>query len=230
MKRNPMLIVGLLVFLHAAASSGENRFRVGFQAGPFISADWQVQGQSVTDHGEFFSSLEFSGFGNGVDLMLSLQYDFSSWGVRTESGVQLFETRKLVYGSLGLRRKYENRMLIVPVVFSLIRNVELNAPRLSHFFGVGGGIYLIDMETKYRYLRVPYNRMWLKESSVLPGFHFLAGFDYRLFKKLFAGFEYRYNFAVGDFHLDNVDNDQRTNIYDLNIGGTSLRLGFGYRF
>ena len=230
MKRTLILVLALLMLPYTSAFSGESRFRAGFQLGPFIPADWQVQGQSVTDHAGGFPSAELFGFGNGVDLILSLEYDLSSWSIRAESGVQLFERRKLRYGTIGFQREYENRMVIIPVVFSLIRAIDLNDPRLSPFFGIGGGVYFVDMETKYRDISVPYNRTWLKESKVLPGFHLLAGFDYRIVKELFAGFEYRYNIAVGHFHLDNVDNDQRINIYDLNVGGTSLRFGLGYRF
>ena len=233
MNKATLTAVGVLLFSLFFAStgiSGESRFRVGFQLGPFIPADWQVQGQSTTDHGIFFPSADFSGFGNGIDLILSLEYDLSSWGIRAESGVQLFEARKLRYGTIGLQREFENRLLITPVVFSLIRQFNLDDQRLTPFFGIGGGVYFAEMETKRSYITVPYDRRWFKESSVLPGFHFLAGFDYRIFKEFFAGFEYRYNYAVGDFHLENVDNDYTTNIYDLNLGGTSLRFGIGYKF
>jgi len=234
MKKTALMGIRVLLFslfLTPAGFSGENRFRVGFQAGPFIPADWQIQGQSETGHGgDNFPNIQFSGFGNGTDLLLSIQYDFSSWGIRAESGVRLYETRKLISGTLGLPVKYENRMQVVPAVFSLVRQVRLNDPKLTPYFGIGGGSYFIDMQTKYSISAFPNSGTWLKESKILLGFHTLAGFDYRVYDELFANFEYGYDFAVGDFRLDNVDNDDYINIYDLNLGGTSLRFGVGYRF
>jgi opacity protein-like surface antigen len=77
---------------------------------------------------------------------------------------------------------------------------------------------------------LPFERTWLKDSSRAIGVHLLAGLEYPIFKSLFLGCEIKYSYVEGSWELENQNTGEVTEIKNLNIGGTSIRLGLNYKF
>ncbi len=69
-----------------------------------------------------------------------------------------------------------------------------------------------------------------KASSTPIGINFMVGFEYVLIGNVFLNGELGYEYAESDWELEISDSDRSLELRDLNIGGTSLRLGLGYEF
>jgi opacity protein-like surface antigen len=214
-------------------SAGENLYRFGLQIGPFIPNNWQIQGWTSVwrDRTGSITSGNLEGFGNGIDIILYGQYRFGHWELRFDAGGRLLIRRKLDIVTENSETHYENRLIIYPFTLSFIRRADILNTFFSPYFGIGGGIYFADWEEKYSYSSgSSYRREWLKGSSAPFGVHFLAGIDYDLWRNLYLQFEYRYSYVDSDWELKDQDTDEREKIRDLDIGGTSLKLGLGYSF
>lgn len=222
-----------MVISFSGVSAGENLYRFGLQIGPFIPHNWQIQGWTYIyrNQGGSISSGHLEGFGNGIDIILYGQYRFSHWELRFDGGGRLLIRRKLDMVDETSQTRYENRLIVYPFTLSFIRRTDILNTFFSPYFGVGGGIYFADWEEKYSYsYGSTYNRTWLKGSSTPVGVHFLTGIDYDLWRNLYLQFEYRYSYVDSDWELKDQDTDEREMIRDLDIGGTSLKLGLGYSF
>ena len=73
-------------------------------------------------------------------------------------------------------------------------------------------------------------REWYKGSDVSFGAHFLAGVDFKMLRDFIFKSQFRYTYIQSEWQLEDQDSDDKIDIYDLNIGGTSLRFGLGYNF
>ncbi len=214
-------------------SAGERQYRFGIQFGPFIPHNWQIQGWTSVWHDQdgSISSGRLEGFGNGIDIILYGQYRFGHWELRFDAGGRLLIKRKLDIITENSETRYENRLIIYPFTLSFIRRTDILNSFFSPYFGIGGGIYFADWEEKYSYsYGNSYGRTWLKGSSAPFGVHFLTGIDYHLWRNLYLQFEYRYSYAELNWELKYEDTDEREEIKNLDIGGTSLKLGLGYSF
>ncbi len=214
-------------------SAGENLYRFGLQIGPFIPHHWQIQGWTSISRNQdgSITSGHLEGFGNGIDIILYGQYRFGHWELRFDAGGRLLLRRKLDIVSGISETRYENRLIVYPFTLSFIRRTNILNTFFSPYFGIGGGIYFADWEEKYSYsYGNSYSRTWLKGSSAPFGVHFLTGIDYDLWRNLYLQFEYRYSYVESDWELKDQDTDEREKIRDLDIGGTSLKLGLGYSF
>lgn len=222
-----------IVISFGGVSADENLYRFGLQIGPFIPNNWQIQGWTSAWHGQdgSISSGRIEGFGNGIDLILYGQYRLGHWELRFDAGGRLLIRRKLDVITEYSETRYENRLIIYPFTLSFIRRTDILNAFFSPYFGVGGGIYFADWEEKYSWsTQNSYSRTWLKGSSAPFGVHFLTGIDYDLWRNLYLQFEYRYSYAELNWELKNQDTDEREKIKNLDIGGTSLKLGLGYSF
>lgn len=223
----------LIVISSGDLYAGEREFSVGFQIGPFIPHNWQIQGWTTIWRRQdgSISSGRLEGFGNGMDIILYGQYRFRHWELRFDAGGRLLIRRKLDMVDETSQTRYENRLIVYPFTLSFIRRTDILNTFFSPYFGIGGGIYFADWEEKYSYSsEYSYNRTWLKGSSAPFGVHFLTGIDYDLWRNLYLQFEYRYSYVDSDWELKDQDTDEREKIRDLDIGGTSLKLGLGYGF
>ncbi len=222
-----------MVISFGGVSAGEDLYRFGLQIGPFIPNNWQIQGWTSVwrDQNGSITSGNLEGFGNGIDIIFYGQYRFGHWELRFDAGGRLLTKRKLDIITEYSDTRYENRLIIYPFTLSFIRRTDILNSFFSPYFGIGGGIYFADWEEKYSYSSSSsYRREWLKGSSAPFGVHFLTGIDYDLWRNLYLQFEYRYSYAELNWELKDQDTDEREEIKNLDIGGTSLKLGLGYSF
>jgi len=229
------LLCALLLILISSGDlyAGDKLYRFGLQIGPFIPNNWQIQGWTSIwrDQDGSITGGNLEGFGNGVDIILYGQYRFRHWELRFDAGGRLLIRRKLDIITETSETRYENRLIIYPFTLSFIRRTDILKTFFSPYFGIGGGIYFADWEEKYSYSSgYSYNRVWLKGSSAPFGVHFLTGIDYDLWWNLCLQFEYRYSYVELNWELKDQDTDEREKIKNLDIGGTSLKLGLGYSF
>jgi opacity protein-like surface antigen len=225
-------LIILLLWL-SCPRAGEKPYRIGFQMGPFIPSDWQIQGGTYVSYEQdgSISGGAVEGFGNGVDLTVYGEYGSGHWGLRVDGG-----GRRLIRGKIDVVRPnyeqhYENRLVIYPFTLSLIHRAAASSSFFRPYFGVGAGIYFADWEEKYSSSsQFSYVRTWYKGSATPLGLHALAGIEYKVWKNLYINFEYRYSYAEIDWELKDQDTDERYKLDDIGIGGTSLKLGVGYGF
>lgn len=234
MKTKITLSILLALLYSSSALSGENRFRLGFQMGPFVPQDWQVQGYAYIYYQPDGnpSSGRAVGFGNGFDLLMFADYIAGDWSIRLEWGARIMQNRKLKYYTLpDYGRTYENKMTVVPVTLSLLRFAGNSAGRFSPYFGFGGGIYFTNWEEfETRTYGSGLLRTWYKGSESPIGAHFLAGLGYRIWKGASLSLETRYSYVHSDWVLKEEDSQQISKRADINIGGISIRLGVSYEF
>lgn len=222
----------LAALLTASSHSGESPFRIGLRTGVFIPQDWRVQGQAQINHLPDGSTEDWGifGFGNGFDLSLYAEYNLGTFGLRLDSGFRLHNGRRFSTEDISGRVDYESRLEVIPVELSMIYRMEVSDERISPYFGFGPGLYISRSEDKTLYNYSTFGRVWEKGSKTVFGACVIAGLDYILPGGLFFGIECRYSYAPSDWKFENQDSDSFIESKDLNIGGTSLKAGLGYRF
>jgi len=224
----------VLLLLVVSNPAAERSFQISVQAGPIAPGDWMVQGDQWVEYDALtgFGYPVVRGFGNGVDLVLNGEYYFSDWGLMLDAGVRLHTQRKVGVNTLQGRHYFENRLIIVPISFSIIHKIEMKGSRVIPILGFGPDIYFSRWETKdYRYYTYLFYRDWYKGDNLSFGAHFFAGLDFNIYyPSFFVKTQCRYTFVRSNWELDDQDSDNKTKIDDLNIGGTSLRFGIGYSF
>jgi hypothetical protein len=212
--------------------AGEKRFSVGFQIGPFIPQDWRIQGTQeilwITD--DFVSSATVSGFGHGLDIIVYGEYWPSRWGLRLESGGRILSGRKIdvitPYGPIY----YESHLVIYPVSLSFIYRVESPSSDVTPYIGAGTGFIISYSDQEYSLYSDVFRLEQFEGKSTAMSFHFLSGFEYAIFPAFPLLLEFRYDFAPSDMRLDRVDSEIIRKLEDINMGGTSLRIGAAFRF
>ena len=236
MKRLTACTIGLLMaaILTSTAFAEEKKFTAGIWVGSFIPQDWQIQGQQSVSY-DATGEATFAnvwGFGNGTELFLYGIYYFSDWGLRLECGARLLQKRKLDIDFPTRSEEYENRLNIIPVSLTLLYRIKIPDTKFTPYVGIGPSIYFTSWETKFfrQVVGLPFERIWLKDSSIPIGMHLLAGLEYPIYKGLYIGGEIKYSYVEGSWELEDQDTGEVTEIKGLNIGGTSIRLGLNYRF
>jgi len=235
---NKLLIsVFLCLFVLSSVMFGKDKqFAGGVWVGSFIPQDWQIQGQHKVDYdasGETrWAGVE--GFGNGNDIILYGIYYFSDWGLRLECGVRLLHQKLKLDDLLAAESlEYDNQLNIIPVSLTLLHRLKIPDTKFSPYLGIGPSIYFASWEQKdiEQIVGMPLFRRWLKDSlSISIGVHMLVGLEYPMSKGLFIGGEIKYSYVPSTWELEDQDRGFVIEIKDLNIGGTSMRLGLSYRF
>lgn len=223
----------LIKVFTAGVVAEEKPFEVGIFIGSFNPQNHQIQGQQTIYYGSYGEARNVivSGFGEGNDLILYGSYFFSSWGLRLESGVRLLLNRKIDVTLTFAREYFEHRLIIVPISLSLIQRIKITDSKFNPYLGIGPEINFVEWEQKhFTYYGTLFERTWLKGDMIPIGIHFLAGLNFPIYHNLHLGGELKYCYVEGDLTLKNVDTDQKTKLYNLNLGGTSLRFGLNYRF
>jgi outer membrane protein W len=205
---------------------------VGIRYGLFIPQDRYINGStaiSCNEEGSPTSGVVW-GFGNGSDISVYVTYFFSNWGLMLEEGFRSLEN-KVYLGYTTGRDNYENSLTIYPITLSSIYKLPLSNSENFPYFGAGMGVYISNWEeitSQWRYEKFHQAR---EEGSLTPiGFHFLAGYNLKVNYDLYANLEFRYSFINGDWNIENKDTKRVIEYRNLNIGGTSLNIGLGYKF
>jgi opacity protein-like surface antigen len=225
-------LVFITVLILAVPGVAEKPFQVSIQTGPFAPTDYMVHGNQsmLYNFPDGYISGTIMGFGTGVDLIISGQYRKGDWGVILDGGVRIHTNREFKINTYSGRRHFENNLTVIPVTVSVIHKIGIGDSRFTPFIGFGTGIYFSTWETKDVYEQFAYSRTWYKGSDISPGAHFLVGLDYNIFQDFDLKAQYRYSYIYSDWELDDQDSENKIEIYDLNMGGTSLRFGIGYNF
>lgn len=214
------------------AFSNDGIFQLSVQSGPFAPSDWMVQGyEKVTYYGATdYREADADGFGAGAEIIICGRYSEKDWAVLLDTGVRLHTNRKYAINTYGGWQRFENKLTVFPVCLSVIHEIGAGDSAFKPYLGLGPGIYFSSWETKRFYEYAPLYREWYKGSDTSFGAHFLVGLDYRLYRNFDLKMQYRYSFILSKWELENQDSGTTVNLYDLNIGGTSLRFGIGFNF
>lgn len=229
---NLMAVITFILLSVQDNTAQDKKFDVGIQNGFFLPSDSYIRGyQIVTYVNGSPTNIVCSGFGTGAILNLYAKYLFSnSTGLMLETGVNLFTQNKieLALAPIGETDMYENKLTIFPIQLSLLHNINIAESKFIPYLGAGVGVYISEMEQKH----YPENatRTWLKSNKVPVGVLFISGFSFPIYHDLMINFQFTYNYASADWKIENVDNDSEFEFKNLNIGGTSLKLGIGFRF
>lgn len=215
----------------SAISNGQNS-ALRLAVGPFSPQDWAVKG--ITSESRYIWNFEDSwpsnmGFGDGFEYALSYERFKGKTGMRLELGVRVHNNQG-EYNNWWDNLKYKSRLTVLSAELDIIYRMSKSGERFSSYVGFGPGFFIVDMNQKSK---SQWSDSWdIEQSFRAPalGIRFLSGFDYTLYKNAFLGCELGYSFVERDFELENPNNDNIIKIHDLNVGGTSLRFGLGYRF
>lgn len=226
------LLFILISIIPQSVYSSRGEFQISVQSGPFAPADWMVQGYEEIDYdyNSGFRDAYATGFGAGADIAICGRYSKSDWGVILDTGVRLHTNRKFTINTSLGSRKFENKLTVVPVTISIIYKIKTGESRFTPYLGLGPGIYFSTWETKDFYISNIFIREWYKGKNTSVGAHFLVGMDYRFYRRFELKMQYRYSFILSKWVLDDQDSQDTLDIFDLNLGGTSLRFGIGYNF
>ena len=217
-------------------SAQEKPYSIGITLGTFIPQDWKIQGLMSVDYDSSGQAINTTvmGFGNGVDLMIYGTYYFTDWGIRLETGPRLLQEHLLdVIINQDSVYYDENRLNIIPVTLTMFHKIQLPDTKIIPYIGIGSGVYFSSWEQKY-YIYYPdpqpFTRNWDKGSRKLMGVHFLTGLDFLIYSKLYFSGDLKYCYVSGDLKIRDVDSGSVMEVKNLNIGGTSLRVGLNFKF
>lgn len=174
-------------------------------------------------------SLLITGFGNGGNLNLSIYHYFSNVGIRLKSGViVLRQNIKMGLAPVGDELEYDNTLDIIPVELSIVYKIDLENSKVVPYFGTGLGFYYGSMETK----RMPEvgQRSWMAGNAISGGFACYSGIFIPIYYDLLLNLDAGYNVALGNWELEDQDNQSITKYEGLNTGGISFNIGLAYRF
>ncbi len=223
MKKIWLLI--LLLMVMSSAEAKENRAVLGIQYGPFVPSDWKIQGK-----GDYVYSTSPFGAGNASDIAVYLAYAMPYWQIRFESGARLHSTKiKAAAPSLNSRNAKLN---VYPATASAIFRTSGDYSKQSIYLGAGAGFYFASWreEIYSGYQGSVTNHERWEGSSNPFGIHALVGFDLPFKGTWFIEGEVRYSYISSDWKLEDKVNHYTMDFKNLNIGGTTLRFGAGYKF
>ncbi|MFC2129175.1 hypothetical protein ACFLQX_00170 [Bacteroidota bacterium] len=222
----------LLIQLFVTAGfAQDNKFQFGIQIGAIVPQNFQIQGLYQVSYVDGSPMNGFvSGFGNGTCLNVSAFYYFSDWGINLKSGIHLFQkhTLDMAFAPDGIRDYYENNLIIIPSTISLVNRLNLPNSSFIPYYGLGVGVLVANWEQKH--FPEGSDRTWLTGSATSVDFQFLAGFDFPLYHDILFNGEFGYSYAPTNWEIENVDNNNMTQIKNLNMGGVAIKLGVAYRF
>jgi opacity protein-like surface antigen len=210
-----------------------NTMRIGLQIGHFSPQDWVIQERfddgSRIPHGGY-PYYRYGGFGGGIELGFGARYDFDLWGLRLDLARKAMCDDAIVHDFFS-SFDWTGKMTVYSVKFFFIQRFSGGTKGISPYLGVGTGVHFAEFEvniTNRFYLGLPPT---IYEGSSNPlVLSFVAGFDYSLVWKLTLDCEFEYDFAESDWKLDSSVPGLESEIRNLNIGGTTIRVGIGYGF
>jgi hypothetical protein len=230
-----MLIVAVIIFCFVSDNNlyaQGKRTYISLNAGLFIPGNDLVIGGYKTisyDAGGSPDGLLVTGFGIGGNLNLNIHYYFSGIGIRLKSGVTVLrQDEDLGLAPIGDRLAYDNTLDIVPVELSLVYKIDLDNSKVVPYFGTGLGFYYGSMETK----RMPENgqRTWYAGSAISGGLTCYSGIFIPIYFDLLLNLETGYHLALGNWDLEDQDDQTVTRYEGLNTGGISFNIGLAFRF
>ncbi len=236
MNRMSRLIIPVLLLLSISAlsaSASDGHMRIGIRIGHFTPQDWLIQGPAETP-GQPYNWQWYGGnmgFGGGIDFGLQAAYSFPKWGLRLGLGARSLTKEAKVRGMIWDTWDYDGRLQVYSIEIILIHRLAGQNSSFAPYIGVGPGLYFADWEQKMTREEDPDLGAYVQKASATPiGINFVVGFEYVLIGNVFLNGELGYEYAESDWELEISDSDRSFELRDLNIGGTSLRLGLGYEF
>ena len=226
-----LIFLGFSFILFAQNEASQNKhFIIGIKTGAFIPSDQQIKGSDEIDilNSGSVSGIFMNGFGIGGNFLLTANYFFSNVGVNIESGLQLLKQKEgaSIYPS-GNYEYYENTLTIFPIEAGIKYKFSSNETEIEPYFGIGAGLYFENVETKYTPEQG--QRRWGKDKFAAFGCNINGGFFIPLYSMILANIEMKYNFAVGNMNLKNVDDSSIQNYKNINTGGLSINIGIALK-
>jgi opacity protein-like surface antigen len=227
------LIMAAIYFGPIISHASAKNIKVGVQIGHFSPQDWIVQerfddGDGIY-HGDF-PYYGYSGFGNGIDFQVNIQYDLGLWGLRLDFGRKSMSDRAVLEGGVS-SFDWAGEMEIFSAKSFIINRLYGRHGDISPYLGVGAGICFGDFEVTLTDRNHPDLPGWDSRSSSDPMvLGFLAGFDYALIANVILQCEFEYDCAESDWKLELSSIGGGSEVRNLNIGGTTIRAGIGYGF
>ncbi len=207
--------------------------KVGLQIGHFSPQDWIVQKRF--DDGDALSYgdipyFRYSGFGSGFELGLRVRYDLGLWGLRLDLARKSMSDNAVVYDFFS-SYNWAGEMIIYSVKSFLIHELYRENEKISSYLGIGTGANFADLKVTLSDRAFPdWPPTIYKGTSNPLLLSFVAGFDYSLAWNMTLNCEFEYEYAESDWRLESSVSVYESEIRNLNIGGTSIRLGIGYGF
>ncbi len=236
MNKLSRFIIPVLLLLSVSAlsaSASEGRMRIGIRIGHFAPQDWLIQGPAETP-GQPYRWQWYGGsmgFGDGIDFGLQAAYCFPRWGLRLGLGTRSLTREAQIRGQIWEILEYKGELKVYSIELILIHKLAGNNSSFAPYIGIGPGLYIAEWEQETTGGWSPPLGESLRDETTTPiTISFLAGFDYALIGNIFLNGELGYEYAESDWELAISDSDRSLELRDLNIGGTSLRLGLGYEF
>jgi hypothetical protein len=208
------------------------RTYIGLNTGLFVPGnDYLVGGVRTVsyDAGGSPAGLFVTGFGTGGNLNICIHHYFSAVGIRLRSGATILRQNvDLALAPNGDKLAYDNTLDIVPVELSLVYKIDFENSKVVPYFGTGLGFYYGSMETKI----MPENgqRTWNAASAILGGVTCYSGIFLPIYFDLLLSMEVGYNLALGNWELEDQDDQTVTKYEGLNTGGISFNIGMAFRF
>ena len=230
-----LLSIAVIIFCFIAGNNinaQNKRTYIGLNTGLFVPGnDYLVGGVRTVsyDAGGSPVGLFVTGFGTGGDLNISIHHYFSAVGIRLRSGVTILRQNvDLALAPDGDRLAYDNTLDIVPVELSLVCKIDFENSKVVPYFGTGLGFYYGSMETKI----MPENgqRTWNAASAISGGVTCYSGIFLPIYFDLLLSMEVGYNLALGNWELEDQDDQTVTKYEGLNTGGISFNIGMAFRF
>jgi opacity protein-like surface antigen len=236
MKRLSRFIIPVLLLLSVSALSvpaSDGHMKIGIRIGHFTPQDWLIQGPAETP-GQPYSWQWYGGnmgFGGGIDFGLQAAYCFPRWELRFGLGARSLAKEAKLRGMIWETWDYDGRLQVYSIEMILMHRLADQNSSFVPYVGAGPGLYFADWEQKMTREMAPDLEPSVRKASSTPiGINFLVGLEYVLIGNIILNCEMGYEYAESDWELEISDSDRNSELRDLNIGGTSLRLGLGYEF
>ena len=236
MKRSVRILFAVTVIccfiINSNIYAQNKRTYISLNTGLFVPGnDYIIGGYTIINYNAAGSptGLFVYGFGTGGNLNLSIHHYFSNVGIRLKSGVTVLRQEKdLALAPIGDRLAFDNTLDIIPVELSIVYKIDFENSKVVPYFGTGLGFYYGSMETKIMPENGP--REWRAGTAISGGFACNTGLFIPIYYDLILNLDVGYNVALGNWELEDQDDQSVTRYEGLNTGGISVNIGLGYRF
>jgi hypothetical protein len=227
MRRTIVLSALLLLAVMGVTHAQKATKAVSIQLGQFISSDWKVQ----NTHPYPGYNLDYLGPSNGMEIIGALSLRNENWRFRLESGYRWHSNGKYFDDYFGEYVIAESKLRVIPIRANISRIITMGFSGSSIYLGGGAGLNIAEI--KYiqgmNYAEGIQSTITHKRTKALPEILMLAGLDFPLANRLFIDAEICYSYFSSDWNLERKGSTP-IRLENINIGGTSLKIGIERRF
>lgn len=203
---------------------------LGIQGGVFVPSNNYIEGYQTIYYSEGSPvGVLAPGFGYPGDINIRFQYFFTNAGIHFDAGARLADKEvRMNLAPDGDEEVYQNKLNIFPVELGIAYRFILKNEKAIPYYSAGIGLYYGTMEIQHEVENG--GRDFYKGNAFSIGLYNAIGAYFAIYGDLMLNAEIKFNFASGNWEMEDQDEDAVEKYEKMNTGGTAFKVGLAFRF